>query len=340
MARSILNLLSNTGAPFRENPFHLMGRDAIPITVEDWNAAAPSGNSGSAFRLQTTYVEPSTIAGEPDFEMDVTLRFVGAFSKNDGDWSGPIRKLQVFVDGEKVGTISLRGNLAIEDVFGETDSGTIWDALSLDGFSGRLTGEYDYFSASNGRDVLNAGGGNDVIFGFEGNDRISGKGGNDMLHGQKGDDRLIGGAGNDTLDGGEHDDVLLGGGGQDLFRAENGFGQDTWTGGRGADRFEIGFFREGDLGATVTDFNRRQGDQVDLSQDEIFFFQDFDEIVYIGSDAFTGTEGRYEIRMEDGLVEVDSNGDGEMDQSILLDGQGSFTGNTNWLLLPDGFDFG
>lgn len=340
MARSILNLLSNTGAPFRENPFHLMGRDAIPITSQDWEDATPSGTTGSTFRLQTTYVEPSTIDGEPDFELAVELRFVGEFSRAAGEWAGQIQKVQFFVDGEKVGTLILRGNLAIEDVFGETDSGTIWDALSLDGFKGRLTGEYDYFSASNGRDILNAGAGNDVIFGFEGNDRLAGKGGDDVLHGQKDDDRLIGGRGNDTLDGGEDDDVLIGGGGRDLFRSENGFGQDTWTGGGGADRFEIGYYQEDRLGATVTDFNRRQGDQVDLSQDDAFFFFDFDDIVYIGSDAFTGTAGRYEIRMEDGLVEVDSNGDGEMDQSILLEGHGTFGGNTNWLLLPDGFDFG
>ncbi len=72
----------------------------------------------------------------------------------------------------------------------------------------------------NGMDAIEAGMGNDTIFGNrgddtldggEGNDKIYGGYENDLLFGRDGDDYLDGGWHNDTLDGGEGNDYLLGG---------------------------------------------------------------------------------------------------------------------------------
>ena len=64
-------------------------------------------------------------------------------------------------------------------------------------------------------------------------------------------DTIYGGAGNNTLDGQGGDDWLFGRG-----------GNDTLTGGAGADRF---VYVDGDGADTITDFNRGQGDKIDLS---------------------------------------------------------------------------
>ena len=97
-----------------------------------------------------------------------------------------------------------------------------------------------------GNDLANildggVGGGYDTISGFGGNDTINGNDGNDRLSGGGGDDRLTGGDGNDWLSGDA--------------------GNDTLTGGLGADTFH---FARGDGIDRITDFNRSNGDVVNL----------------------------------------------------------------------------
>ncbi|EIC31520.1 calcium-binding protein [Methylomicrobium album] len=66
-------------------------------------------------------------------------------------------------------------------------------------------------------DVIEAGGGNDAVYGGAGDDLLRGGDGNDSLYGEAGDDTLDGGAGNDTLNGGEGSDILSGGLGKDTY---------------------------------------------------------------------------------------------------------------------------
>ena len=109
--------------------------------------------------------------------------------------------------------------------------------------------------------------------------------GNDVdnvLTGLGGDDVLVGNAGDDTLIGGE--------------------GADEMTGGEGADLFVI----EGD--DIITDFASGE-DTIDLSG------YDF---TYVGENAFTGTAG--ELRVEDGMLMGDIDGDGVAD--LFVDVQG------------------
>ncbi|MGB3613444.1 MAG: hypothetical protein WBA10_06570 [Elainellaceae cyanobacterium] len=110
----------------------------------------------------------------------------------------------------------------------------------------------------------------DNLYGYSGNDRLYGGYGNDYLSGGSGNDYLSGWSGNDTLLGGYGNDYLNGGSGNDYIRGYGGtFGEfDTLTGGFGADTFVLGssfgsYYRG--LGhATITDFNRLQGDKIDV----------------------------------------------------------------------------
>lgn len=338
MAKAKLVNYAGDWGYLRANPIHQLSSSRLPIDATTWTDAEPGGSSARAFTLKTTYTEP--VFGEDDFTMDVDIKFVGTFKEVDGDWSGRIRQVRIYDDGDLAAVIKTKGKLDLSDVYGETYSGVIWDKAALGGLKGALSGHDDYFKASNANDKIFAGAGNDSVFGYDGNDKLFGQGGNDTLVGYDGDDMLNGGGGDDDLKGLAGDDTLKGGRGADIFRSEDTLGRDTWTGGGGADTFEVGYFDDGRFGATVTDFSLRQGDKVSLQSDSAFFFFEFDEIRYIGNAAFSGEAGDYEIRMENGIVEIDNNGDGVADLGLKLEGHDSFdVGDTSWLLLPDGFDF-
>lgn len=70
--------------------------------------------------------------------------------------------------------------------------------------------------------VIDAGNGNDAVFGGAGNDLVYGGAGNDVLFGEAGSDILVGDAGNDTLFGGKGNDLLIGGSGKDSLAGQAG----------------------------------------------------------------------------------------------------------------------
>lgn len=152
------------------------------------------------------------------------------------------------------------------------------------------------------------------------NNRLTGNLGNNRLEGGKGDDMLEGGAGNDTLVGGEGDDRLIG-----------GFGKDGLTGGLGADHFV--FLSAAGSGPTmaardlITDFNRSQGDKIDLSAMDANPYLCCDQsFLFLGSADFSGSSG--ELRFEHGknvtLIHADINGDGATDFSIEMSKKTTF----------------
>lgn len=105
-----------------------------------------------------------------------------------------------------------------------------------------LTGTAASLTGSAGDDVLVA---NDTLASV-----LNGGQGNDTLWGQAGDDTLRGDAGDDTLRGGAGNDVLVGGAGNDKL-----------VGGQGADRFVFGPGHD-----ELFDFNRAEGDRIDVSE--------------------------------------------------------------------------
>ena len=114
----------------------------------------------------------------------------------------------------------------------------------------------DQLRGGGGADTLLGGSGADTLFGGNGDDSINGGIGADWLHGNAGADTLKGESGNDTVRGGIGDDILFGGVGNDQVIGGSGddsltgvnasienpgqLERDTFTGGRGSDRFILG----------------------------------------------------------------------------------------------------
>ncbi len=123
-------------------------------------------------------------------------------------------------------------------------------------------GSNDTLKGGAGIDGLYGDDGNDFLYGEDGIDYLYGGNGNDYLSGGTGDDFLADDAGNDTLDGGDGDDfldpgpgndLLLGGAGNDIITGGAGKYADTLFGGAGRDAFT---FVEADQGIdTIGDFD-------------------------------------------------------------------------------------
>ena len=112
--------------------------------------------------------------------------------------------------------------------------------------------------ASNRRDAVLAGDGDDKVDGRGGDDELRGGSGNDVLFGtvgkltllgEEGNDHLVGEIGADTLDGGAGVDLLIGGLGNDVLRGGDGDerlgGLRLLAGGDGNDRIAGGFGDDG-----------------------------------------------------------------------------------------------
>ena len=192
------------------------------------------------------------------------------------------------------------------------------------------THKADVVSGNGGDDAVKGGGGDDVIDGGTGDDTLQGEAGDDTLAGGSGDDTLDGGSGDDVLSGGGDDDILIGGDGNDELTG--GGGTDQLIGGSGADRFVFDDVAGSPAQAPdlVFDFNAVQGDRIDVSGiDAIYGTAEYDEFIFIGDDAFSGSAGELRVVHDpaDGLLEGDINGDGTADMTIELLGVTSLTGD-------------
>jgi len=162
----------------------------------------------------------------------------------------------------------------------------------------------DDVSGMAGNDTLSGGSGADKLWGGSGNDNLSGGNGNDLLVGGFGADKMTGGNGNDVLlsrsDAGEMvaaqdgktqifaqetaafkavNDTLTGGAGGDTFRFEgmvnakddivakhvNADGTIDWNGVTGENGAVHDHWVDGFGNDTITDFNRAQGDKIEIS---------------------------------------------------------------------------
>lgn len=164
--------------------------------------------------------------------------------------------------------------------------------------------------ADDNKIIATALGGNDTVKGGGKADYITSFGGADKLYGNAGNDTLVGGAGNDTLQGGAGADKLYGGTGADTFL------------------FKLASESTVKVRDTVFDFNRAQGDKIDLkaidantkaSSDQAFKF--------IGTDPFHNKAGelRYTKSGGDTFIHADTNGDGKADFSVKFDALINFT---------------
>jgi Ca2+-binding RTX toxin-like protein len=192
--------------------------------------------------------------------------------------------------------------------------------------------------------------------GHDGDDRIEAGNGNDIVWGDDDEDRLRGQDGNDTIRGGRHDDSIFGGDDDDLIFGEDGDdsiqgdtttstdnGDDTIYGGDGDDDINGG--RDDDYIKGEDDNDDLDGDDGD---DELYGDSGADEVdgdagddlVYggNGNDSLGGGSGRDRLAGEDG----DDDLDGDADDDALYGGDDNDTlrGGTGDDLLhgEDGID--
>nr|WP_308937254.1 calcium-binding protein [Duganella sp. 1411] len=133
--------------------------------------------------------------------------------------------------GDDVYVVDAAGDVVNEGVnagVDRVDTGLAAYTLGANVENLRYTGGAAFSGGGNELDnVIEGGGGNDVLLGAAGKDTLLGNAGADKLDGGAGDDVLAGGAGNDTLLGGADNDALNVGTGIDL--ADGGAGIDTLT---------------------------------------------------------------------------------------------------------------
>lgn len=199
-----------------------------------------------------------------------------------------------------------------------------------------LAGGNDNFFLGNGNDTgnggigndsLNGGYGNDSLTGWTGNDVLNGGADNDVLRAGSGNDRTYGGAGNDRLYGEQGNDGLNGGNGNDLLaggagydRLSAGLGRDSLTGSlaNGTDRDDFIFASAAEIGSGI---NRDRITDFDTGIDKINLVG-LNLDAFIGGAAFSGTqaEARFIVSGANGLLQVDTDGNGTLNASLLLVG--------------------
>ena len=143
-------------------------------------------------------------------------------------------------------------------------------------------------------DTIDAGAGNDVVWGYGGNDTLRGGSGHDELEGGSGRDRLYGGTGHDELEGGKGNDRLYGEAGNDDLEGgsgndwlDGGSGRNELHGGSGADTFV--FTR----GYTEIEDYRAGTDTVRIGKS--LGVSDFDELVALARPVDGGDDLRFDF---------------------------------------------
>lgn len=269
---------------------------------------------------------------------DNDVYFVDTFS-DDGNSANDDQVIEAAGGG--VDTV----NASVSFILGaNVENLTLTGTAAINGTGNGLANVMTGNSAANtllgldGNDTINGNAGDDTIRGGNGNDTINGGSDNDSLFGDAGIDTLLGAAGNDLLDGGTGNDTLNGQSGSDTIIG--GLGRDSLNGGTEADIFRFNFGDTTTNSTTIdviTDFTTGS-DKIDLD----FVNGGISAAAYseglIATNSFTdalasaqamlsgGKSVAFVAGSTDGWLFWDTNGDGVIDQSILLKGVGSLGG--------------
>lgn len=285
----------NTGASYE-------GRYASAPQLDDIAAAQAEYGVNMTTRTSDTTYGFNSNTGRPWFEIStastkVVFAVWDAGGTDTFDFSGysnvqtiDLREGHFSDVGGLVGNVAVAAGAKIEDARGGSGADTIhgndlanWlrgeagaDAINglagddrLDGNDGNdtITGGdgFDRINGNIGADFAYGGAGADWVVGGQNNDQLFGEAGDDIVNGNLGNDVCYGGVGSDIVRGGQGDDVLSGDEGDDWLSGDRG--ADNITGGLGADIF-YSFAGAGlDL---ITDFNRAQGDRIQLDPGETY----------------------------------------------------------------------
>ncbi len=148
-----------------------------------------------------------------------------------------------------------------------------------------------------GADKIYGGNGNDIIEVFESNDKnvlLDGGAGLDEISAGEGNDTLKGGAGNDTLSGFDGADKLYGDAGEDTLYG--GLGKDSLYGGDGDDMIVANDFSEDNAG-NLLDGGKGNDYLLGSVHDDTFVGGAGDDIIYAsaGNDVITGGAGKNSV---------------------------------------------
>ena len=175
-----------------------------------------------------------------------------------------------------------------------------------------------------GNDQINGNRANNLLSGNAGSDHLSGLDGNDILRGQLGKDTLSGGQGRDRLIGGNGDDTLSGDAGRDVVRA--GKGADVIVADLDGDRLF------GQAGGDTFRFNTLDDDETaNARPTRIMDFQQGLDVIDLSALSrtpltltFDETGATAGIRISevsgDSMIQIDTNGNGLYDATILVQG--------------------
>ncbi len=301
---------SNTGASFG-------GRYASSPLLDDISAAQQAYGANMTTRTGDTVYGFNSTAGRSWFEATsnstkVIFAVWDAGGTDTLDFSGYSSNQTIdlrqgfFSDvGGLVGNVAIAMGADIENARGGSGADTIngnalanWlrgeaGADTINGLAGDDTIEgndgndtlnggagFDQLNGNVGNDIEHGGDGTDWVVGGKDNDQLYGDAGDDIVYGNLGADVVYGGAGADIVRGGQGDDVLSGDDGNDWLSGDRG--NDNITGGAGADIF-YSFAGAGlDL---ITDFNRAQGDriQLDVGQTHTVYQSGANTIIDLGN---------------------------------------------------------
>ncbi len=183
---------------------------------------------------------------------------------------------------------------------------------------------------------INAGMGNDLVYGGSGNDSLTGAAGKDTLYGNAGDDRVNGGQHNDVVYGGDGNDVIYGNEANDYL--DGGTGSDRLFGDEGNDSLIGGIGNDGLYGGGGKDKLLGQRGNDILSGDggnDALWGDVGNDILYggLGADALFGEAGDDMLYAKgDSTIDQVEGGDGtdggEADPADNVTNAENITGNT------------
>lgn len=198
-----------------------------------------------------------------------------------------IKTATIIIEDSNSVFTSLTGTAANDFLSGGDANDVVYAKAGNDNVNGRKGNDNLYGEAGNdkllgysGNDYLNGGYGKDKLYGEAGNDILEGLTDDDSLYGGAGNDNLLGYSGKDFLNGGNDNDILKGEAGDDTLVGSSG--SDRHTGGDGADTFV--FYSPSEGIDTITDFNRSQGDKIQVAASGFGIAQGkFDKFTYDSS---------------------------------------------------------
>jgi VCBS repeat-containing protein len=184
------------------------------------------GATGMALYVNGTLVDSDPFTGGIENNQEPIV--MGASQTHSGDQS--TNGLRDFFEGA-MDEVAFFNTALSDEAIADTFAAGSWTLGSDDEIEAGSGDDIVYGGA--GDDEIEGESGDDELHGGAGEDDIEGGSGHDTIYGDAGDDKIDGGSGDDTIYGGEGDDKIDGDSGNDLI--VGGLGDDEIDGGRGDD---------------------------------------------------------------------------------------------------------